>query len=132
MIYNSPYYGFETKADLFFDLHAEFPHLVGFKEFGGADSLTTLPNTSPRALGAFVDGRSRHAGVSRDRQMRGCGGDYRCRECLAQTGFEVVELCLKAASGDVVARRLAQELDEALTVLSRSMKDRTSSCTISI
>ena len=40
VIYNSPYYGFETKADLFFDLRAEFPNLVGFKEFGGADSLT--------------------------------------------------------------------------------------------
>ncbi len=35
MIYNSPYYGFETKADLFFDLRREFPNLVGFKEFGG-------------------------------------------------------------------------------------------------
>jgi len=40
VIYNSPYYGFETKAPLFFDLRAEFPHLVGFKEFGGAASLT--------------------------------------------------------------------------------------------
>ena len=40
VIYNSPYYGFETKAPLFFDLRAEFPNLIGFKEFGGADSLT--------------------------------------------------------------------------------------------
>ena len=40
VIYNSPYYGFETKADLFFDLRREFPNLVGFKEFGGADSLS--------------------------------------------------------------------------------------------
>ena len=40
MIYNSPYYGFETKADLFFDLNREFPNLVGFKEFGGAASLS--------------------------------------------------------------------------------------------
>ena len=40
VIYNSPYYGFATRADLFFDLRAEFPNLVGFKEFGGADSLT--------------------------------------------------------------------------------------------
>ena len=40
MIYNSPYYGFETKADLFFDLRREHPNLVGFKEFGGAASLT--------------------------------------------------------------------------------------------
>ena len=36
VIYNSPYYGFETKADLFFDLRSEFPSLVGFKEFGVA------------------------------------------------------------------------------------------------
>lgn len=40
VIYNSPYYGFETKADLFFDLCSEFPNLVGFKEFGGAASLS--------------------------------------------------------------------------------------------
>ena len=31
VIYNSPYYGFETKADLFFDLHRQYPNLVGFK-----------------------------------------------------------------------------------------------------
>ena len=31
VIYNSPYYGFETKADLFFDLRNEFPNLIGFK-----------------------------------------------------------------------------------------------------
>lgn len=40
VIYNSPYYGFETKADLFFDLRREFPTLVGFKEFGGAQALS--------------------------------------------------------------------------------------------
>lgn len=40
VIYNSPYYGFETKAPLFFDLRAEFPNLIGFKEFGGSESLT--------------------------------------------------------------------------------------------
>ena len=40
VIYNSPYYGFETKAELFFELRRKYPHLVGFKEFGGAKSLT--------------------------------------------------------------------------------------------
>ena len=40
VIYNSPYYGFETKADLFFSLREKFSSLVGFKEFGGADSLS--------------------------------------------------------------------------------------------
>ena len=39
VIYNSPYYGFETRADLFFELRREHPNLVGFKEFGGADAL---------------------------------------------------------------------------------------------
>src|SRR5689334_3783556 len=34
VIYNSPYYGFETKADLFFELRRKYLHLVGFKEFG--------------------------------------------------------------------------------------------------
>ena len=40
VIYNSPYYGFETKAELFFDLHSKHKNLVGFKEFGGAASLS--------------------------------------------------------------------------------------------
>ena len=40
VIYNSPYYGFETKADLFFDLRRNHPNLIGFKEFGGSDSLS--------------------------------------------------------------------------------------------
>ena len=40
VIYNSPHYGFETRADLFFALRAEHPNLVGFKEFGGTKSMT--------------------------------------------------------------------------------------------
>ena len=40
VIYNSPYYGYETKADLFFELRSRYPHLVGFKEFGGRVSLS--------------------------------------------------------------------------------------------
>ncbi|MCH2600799.1 MAG: dihydrodipicolinate synthase family protein, partial [Pirellulales bacterium] len=39
VIYNSPYYGFQTSAELFFVLRNEFPSLVGFKEFGGAEAL---------------------------------------------------------------------------------------------
>ena len=30
VIYNSPYYGFETRADLFFDLRKDHSNLVGF------------------------------------------------------------------------------------------------------
>ncbi|SBS28959.1 4-hydroxy-tetrahydrodipicolinate synthase [Marinomonas aquimarina] len=39
IIYNSPVYGFATRADLFFSLRAEHPNLVGFKEFGGGADL---------------------------------------------------------------------------------------------
>src|SRR5471030_1762006 len=39
VIYNSPYYGFATRAELFFELRREHPNLVGFKEFGGPDDL---------------------------------------------------------------------------------------------
>jgi dihydrodipicolinate synthase/N-acetylneuraminate lyase len=39
VIYNSPYYGFATRADLFFELRREYPNLIGFKEFGGGADL---------------------------------------------------------------------------------------------
>jgi 4-hydroxy-tetrahydrodipicolinate synthase len=39
VIYNSPYYGFATRADLFFELRRSYPNLIGFKEFGGAADM---------------------------------------------------------------------------------------------
>lgn len=39
VIYNSPYYGFATRADLFFELRSQYPNLIGFKEFGGAADM---------------------------------------------------------------------------------------------
>jgi dihydrodipicolinate synthase/N-acetylneuraminate lyase len=39
VIYNSPYYGFSTRADLFFSLREVHSNLVGFKEFGGFSDL---------------------------------------------------------------------------------------------
>ena len=49
VIYNSPYYGFATRADLFFALRAEHPNLVGFKEFGGpADMRYAAENITSR------------------------------------------------------------------------------------
>jgi dihydrodipicolinate synthase/N-acetylneuraminate lyase len=120
VIYNSPYYGFETKAPLFFDLRAEFPNLVGFKEFGGAASLTYAAEhiTSGHvdlALMVGVDTQVFH-------------GIVRCGAVGAITGvgnalpgpvLRLVELCLAAATGDVAARRLAAELDDALAVLAK-------------
>ena len=39
VIYNSPYYGFETKAELFFDLRKDYPHLV-IQGVWGAEALS--------------------------------------------------------------------------------------------
>ncbi len=119
VIYNSPYYGFETKADLFFDLRREFSSLVGFKEFGGADALTYaaehITSGDPDlALMVGVDTQVFH-------------GFVRCGAVGAITGvgnalpgpvLRLIDLCERAASGDCEARRLALELDGALSVLS--------------
>lgn len=120
VIYNSPYYGFETKADLFFDLRGEFSNLVGFKEFGGSESLTYaaehITSGAPDlSLMVGVDTQVYH-------------GFVRCGAVGAITGvgnalpgpvLKLTELCQKAAAGDCDARRRAAELDEALTVLSK-------------
>ncbi|WP_345320570.1 dihydrodipicolinate synthase family protein [Novipirellula rosea] len=120
VIYNSPYYGFETKADLFFDLRAEFSNLVGFKEFGGAASLSYaaehITSGDPDlTLMVGVDTQVFH-------------GFVRCGAAGAITGvgnalpgpiLRLVELCQQAAAGDVEARRLAEELDNALAVLAK-------------
>jgi len=120
VIYNSPYYGFETKADLFFDLRNEFPNLVGFKEFGGADSLSYAAEHITHA------DRNVLLMVGVDTQV--CHGFIRCGavgaitgigNCLPREVLHLVSLCKLAATGDVEARRLARELEDALALLSR-------------
>ncbi len=120
VIYNSPYYGFETKADLFFDLRSEFPNLVGFKEFGGADSLSYAAEHITHA------DRNVLLMVGVDTQV--CHGFIRCGavgaitgigNCLPREVLHLVSLCKMAAAGDVEARRLARELEDALALLSR-------------
>ena len=120
VIYNSPYYGFETKADLFFELRKQFSNLVGFKEFGGADSLSYA---AEHITGAD-DALTLMVGV--DTQV--FHGYINCGATGAITGIgnaiplvvlKFVQLCEKGAAGDIEARRFAKELDEALTVLSK-------------
>lgn len=119
VIYNSPYYGFATRADLFFALRAEHPNLVGFKEFGGADDLRyAAENITSRddqvTLMVGVDTEVVHGFVN-------CGatgaitgiGNVMPREVL-----HLVRLCQAAAKGDAEARRRAKELDEAMRILS--------------
>lgn len=119
VIYNSPYYGFETRADLFFDLRSEFPSLVGFKEFGGADSLTYAAEHITSAdddvvLMAGVDTQVYHGFV----HCGAVGAITGIGNCIPVQILKLVNLCELAAGGDETARQHALELSEALTVLS--------------
>jgi 1-pyrroline-4-hydroxy-2-carboxylate deaminase len=119
VIYNSPYYGFETKADLFFELQAKHPNLIGFKEFGGAaalkyaaenitfrdPSLTLMVGVDTQVVHGFVNCGAKGA-------ITGIGN------ALPREVLHLVRLCEKAAAGDAVARRQAEELERALWVLS--------------
>jgi dihydrodipicolinate synthase/N-acetylneuraminate lyase len=119
VIYNSPYYGFETKADLFFDLRKQYPHLIGFKEFGGAKSLTYAAESitsgdASLTLMVGVDTQVFHGFVN-------CGAKGAITgvgNALPKEVLHLIKLCEQAATGDATARRKAQELDEALRVLS--------------
>ena len=119
VIYNSPYYGYETKADLFFALRARHPHLVGFKEFGGAGPL--------RYAAEHITGRDPSLTLMVGVDTQVFHGYVNCGATGAITGIgnvlpkevlHLVSLCGKAAAGDAEARRKALELDAALGVLS--------------
>lgn len=119
VIYNSPYYGFETKAELFFELRREHSNLVGFKEFGGAKSLTYaaehITSGDPSlSLMVGVDTQVFHGFV----RCGAVGAITGVGNALPKPVLRLVELCQQAARGDVEARRLAAELDRALAVLS--------------
>lgn len=119
VIYNSPYYGFETKAELFFDLRKDHANLVGFKEFGGADSLTYaaeyITSGDPDlTLMVGVDTQVFHGFV----HCGAIGAITGVGNALPKEVLRLVELCEEAAAGDVQSRRYAAELSEALDVLS--------------
>lgn len=119
VIYNSPYYGFETKKDLFFDLRHDHKNLVGFKEFGGAQSMRyaaeNITAADPDiALMVGVDTQVFHGFVN----CGAAGAITGIGNALPKEALRLVELCEQAAQGDAEARRLAQELDSALHVLS--------------
>ena len=119
VIYNSPYYGFATRADLFFELRAKHPNLIGFKEFGGAadlryaaehitskdDAVTLMVGVDTQVFHGFVNCGATGA-------ITGIGN------ALPREVLHLVALSRKAAAGDAVARRQARELEAALLVLS--------------
>jgi dihydrodipicolinate synthase/N-acetylneuraminate lyase len=119
VIYNSPYYGFETKADLFFNLRGEFSNLVGFKEFGGSDSLSYAAEHITGADEALtlmvgVDTQVFHGYIN----CGATGAITGIGNAIPEQALKMVNLCERAVQGDVIARRFAKELEEALFVLS--------------
>lgn len=119
VIYNSPYYGFATRADLFFALRAEHDNLVGFKEFGGpADMRYAAENITSRddnvSLMVGVDTAVVHGFVN-------CGASGAITGIGNVLPKEVIHLCnlaQAAAKGDADARQRALELEQAIAVLS--------------
>ncbi|WP_349295823.1 dihydrodipicolinate synthase family protein (plasmid) [Thioclava sp. 'Guangxiensis'] len=120
IIYNSPYYGYATKADLFFELRDRHPNLVGFKEFGGqADLSYAAEHITHRdedvLLMVGVDTEVYHGIVK-------CGavgtitgiGTIFPKEALLQ-----VALSKRAARGCPEADLCARELANAFSVLAK-------------
>ncbi|MCP1616675.1 4-hydroxy-tetrahydrodipicolinate synthase [Pseudomonas sp. SLBN-26] len=119
VIYNSPYYSFSTRADLFFELRGQHRNLIGFKEFGGADAMRyAVEHITSRddevILMAGVDTQVFHGYVNCNATGTITGiGNVLPREVLL-----LVSLSRQAAQGDARARRQALELSAALDVLS--------------
>ncbi|WP_417808133.1 dihydrodipicolinate synthase family protein [Thioclava sp.] len=120
IIYNSPYYGYATKADLFFTLRAEHKNLIGFKEFGGksdlsyaAEHITSKDDDVLLMVG--VDTEVYHGIVKCGAvgTITGIGTIYP-KETLLLTA-----LSKKAAEGDPEADQRARELTEAFSVLAK-------------
>ena len=120
VIYNSPYYGFMTRADLFFDLRAEHPNLIGFKEFGGSDAMSYAAE--------YITSRDDDVTLMIGVDTAVVHGFVNCGATGAITGIgnvlpaevlNLVRLSQAAAKGNALARQRAQELDSALAVLSK-------------
>ncbi len=118
VIYNSPYYGYETKADLFFKLREQHSNLVGFKEFGGEQALTyaaeTITSGDPNlSLMVGVDTQVLHGFV----HCNAGGAITGVGNALPEEVLHFMALCQAAAQGDHQARIYATQLDAAFKVL---------------
>ena len=118
IIYNSPVYGFETRADLFFALRAEHKNLVGFKEFGSkealryaAENITSQDDDVLLMIG--VDTAVYHGFV----KCGAVGAITGIGTALPNEVLLLANLCKLAAKGNAEARVRAQELEEAFSVL---------------
>lgn len=118
IIYNSPVYGFATRADLFFALRAEHPNLIGFKEFGGSDDLRyaaehITSQDDEVTLMVGVDTEVYHGFVN----CGATGSITGIGTALPKEALLLAALSQKAAEGNAEARLRARELDEAFGVL---------------
>ena len=115
VIYNSPYYGFATRADLFFELRTEHANLVGFKEFGGkndlryaAENITSRDDNVTLMIG--VDTAVYHGFVN----CGATGAITGIGNAIPKEVLLLCALCQRAADGHAEARVRALELEEAL------------------
>ncbi|QCO57485.1 dihydrodipicolinate synthase family protein (plasmid) [Pseudorhodobacter turbinis] len=120
VIYNSPHYGFETRADLFFALRADHANLIGFKEFGGTDAMSYAAEfISSRdddvTLMVGVDTCVVHGFVN----AGATGAITGIGNVLPAEVLNLVRLSKEAAKGSALARQRAQELESSLAVLSK-------------
>lgn len=119
VIYNSPVYGFATRADLFFALREDHKNLVGFKEFGGRDDLRyAAEHITSRddqvTLMVGVDTEVYHGFVN----CGATGSITGIGTALPKEALLLASLSQKASEGHAEARARALELEEALGVLS--------------
>ncbi len=119
VIYNSPYYGFMTRADLFFKLRSAHPNLIGFKEFGGPEPMSYAAE--------YITSRDDEVTLMVGVDTAVVHGFVNCGATGAITGIgnvlpvevlNLVRLSKAAAGGSAIARQRAQELELALAVLS--------------
>lgn len=120
IIYNSPHYGFATRADLFFALRAEHRNLIGFKEFGGkadlsyaAEHITSQDDEVILMVG--VDTEVYHGFV----KCGAVGTITGIGTIFPDVALLQVALSRRAAAGCPEADQRARELAEAFSVLAK-------------
>lgn len=118
IIYNSPVYGFATKADLFLALRSEHPNLIGFKEFGGksdlryaAENITSQDDQVTLMVGVDTEVYHGFVNCGATGSITGIG------TALPKEALLLAALSQKAAAGNAEARKRALELEEAFGVL---------------
>ncbi|MEH6834143.1 MULTISPECIES: dihydrodipicolinate synthase family protein [Falsihalocynthiibacter] len=120
VIYNSPHYGFATRADLFFELRKDHKNLIGFKEFGGYDDLSyaaehITSGNDDVSLMIGVDTAVVHGFVN----CGATGAITGIGNVLPSEVLNLVALSQDAAKGNALSRQRATELETALNVLSK-------------